>query len=1128
MGAAIPSLQAGLLNQSSAQVIDGSLKFDSTSSNYLNRTPSSASNRKTWTWSGWVKKTGVGTQSFIFSCMPSGSYFQSYFSADKLYLQANTPTFYVETTQVFRDLGWYHIVIVLDTPQTDPTDRLKLYVNGEEASFGTDQRSSLTQNSDLRINDTQSHSIGSQQPLQGVYANFNLSQIYFIDGQALGCGYFGFTDPLTNTWRPKKVRQGDPTANDGRTWSDSSNLTNITNGAGAFDGDLTGGNYAYATGAGNSGTINFSNLTSVSTLRLYAREDSREASGKITVNSTDFDFPTTAAWVDVSSALSGGLSSITLKNGSYLTALFAIEVDGVVLRNGITTNLDFGTNGFYLPMDNDDFHIDKSGKGNNWTKQNFSGTSIDPDVLKDSPSGAVSGGRAQTGITTTSSAPSNYATMNPLDGYVSTKDGNLETSTSSGWQSIRATLGMNSGKFYWETQNNQDAAAILGIADSAATGFVNGSIFGSTGHGGGDANPAWTWAGANYYFNATTGGTGLSNHVPSDVVQYAFDADSGKLWFGRNGVWYNSSWGTTGNPAGGSNATVSGINTTKTYLACASFYNGSGKFNFGQKPFKYAPPQGYLPLNSASATPETVITRPNQFVGTTLYTGNNGTQNINAGLKPDFVWIKNRSSGATDGNHLLFDTIRGVQNAIYSNLTDDQDTLSNSLTSFNSDGFTVGGPGASGNIDSQNYVAWTWKAGGNKNTFNKDDVGYASAADVNMSVGSISSAATNSAQTWSSNITTTGNSGNWYPSFPATYIFDADTSNYGHANGDGSVACVVTLSFSPAVTCNLNVTLYGGLTSTPAGGGGTISINGGTAVALTPCATTNPAATDATVVPFSGSISSIVITKTATGGEGLLIYGFEIDGIRLTDNTAFTIPAVPSIANTGASVGTKQGFSIVTWDVGSLNGTLSLDTGLTKAPDFVITKVLDHNDDWLTFHKDLSSTESLILNGTRAKASNAAYAHTFNSNGTISGLVVPNWWIANKSYVFYSWHNVPGLQKFGKYTANNSSDGVFVELGFKPKILLIKNYDSTGDWIIWDSARNPVNPVNRQIWPYTSSGTYGAYDQVGADYPLDFLSNGFKMRTTDADMNGSSRNYIYAAWAESPVSNLYGGQSNAR
>ena len=132
-----------------------------------------------------------------------------------------------------------------------------------------------------------------------------------------------------------------------------------------------------------------------------------------------------------------------------------------------------------------------------------------------------------------------------------------------------------------------------------------------------------------------------------------------------------------------------------------------------------------------------------------------------------------------------------------------------------------------------------------------------------------------------------------------------------------------------------------------------------------------------------------------------------------------------------------------------------------------------------------------------------------------------------KTYICYAWSDVPGLQKFGQFTGNSDNDGVYVELGFKPAILLIKNDNSTGDWIIWDNERNPHNPVNRQIWPYTTS-TYGDYDQVGSDYPLDFLSNGFKMRTTDADMNDSGRTYIYAAWAESPFSNLYGGQSLGR
>ena len=180
------------------------------------------------------------------------------------------------------------------------------------------------------------------------------------------------------------------------------------------------------------------------------------------------------------------MSSITLKNGSYITALFAIEVDGVVLRNGITTNLDFGTNGFYLPMDNDDFNIDKSGKGNNWTKQNFSGTSIDPDVLKDSPSGAISGGRAQTGITTTSSAPSNYATLNPLDNSQTLSNGNLNvTGISGNWRGTRGTIGMSSGKFYWEWNigftNSGSNQSLLGIAQASAVLSSNYASVGAYG-----------------------------------------------------------------------------------------------------------------------------------------------------------------------------------------------------------------------------------------------------------------------------------------------------------------------------------------------------------------------------------------------------------------------------------------------------------------------------------------------------------------------------------------------------------------------------------------------------------------------------------------------------------------------
>ena len=108
----------------------------------------------------------------------------------------------------------------------------------------------------------------------------------------------------------------------------------------------------------------------------------------------------------------------------------------------------------------------------------------------------------------------------------------------------------------------------------------------------------------------------------------------------------------------------------------------------------------------------TNVNDPSVYFQTTLYTGNGGTQSVtnggNSDLQPDLVWIKDRDSGAA--YHRLVDTVRGATKLLYSNGTNAQDTDATSLTSFNSDGFTVssgGGVNASGN----SFVSWNWKAG---------------------------------------------------------------------------------------------------------------------------------------------------------------------------------------------------------------------------------------------------------------------------------------------------------------------------------------------------------------------------------------------------------------------------------
>ena len=128
------------------------------------------------------------------------------------------------------------------------------------------------------------------------------------------------------------------------------------------------------------------------------------------------------------------------------------------------------------------------------------------------------------------------------------------------------------------------------------------------------------------------------------------------------------------------------------------------------------------------------------------------------------------------------------------------------------------------------------------------------------------------------------------------------------------------------------------------------------------------------------------------------------------------------------------------------------------------------------------------------------------------------------NYIAYCWHNVPGLQKFGKYTGNGSANGPFVELGFRPAILMVKEVNNNSTrWCVWDDAWDNKNPMGENLF-WNSN----AAKSDSANHNFDLLSNGFKARTTSDNRNRSNATYVYAAWAEAPSFNLYGGESNAR
>jgi hypothetical protein len=204
-------IQAAAGNLGDEYTIDNSLRFNDDDSAYLSRTPATASNRKTFTFSAWVKRgnlSGVRQGIFTKTNSAGNAYWAIEFETNDTInvYDSNTggSTAVFSTNAVFRDVsGWYHIVVAIDTTQATSTNRAKLYINGIEITSFTDVNYPPL-NNDTVINLAEQHSIGSWQPLTGAgyYFDGYLAETHFIDGQALTPDDFGEISATTGEWSP--------------------------------------------------------------------------------------------------------------------------------------------------------------------------------------------------------------------------------------------------------------------------------------------------------------------------------------------------------------------------------------------------------------------------------------------------------------------------------------------------------------------------------------------------------------------------------------------------------------------------------------------------------------------------------------------------------------------------------------------------------------------------------------------------------------------------------------------------------------------------------------------------------------------------------------------------------------
>ena len=505
--------------------------------------------------------------------------------------------------------------------------------------------------------------------------------------------------------------------------------------------------------------------------------------------------------------------------------------------------------------------------------------------------------------------------------------------------------GITTGKYYWEISfkdGNDQSAPYCGITGNFEQD--GGEIAGGT-------DKAWF---NHLYFSRYTqsGSTATSNEgdykgfQEGDTFGFAVDLDA-RIFYGyRHGslVFYDT--------------TIPDANTTKFAPFVFSTNDGQSggywsdtTFNFGQRPFKHTVPEGFSPIATNNITPG--ILRAQKHFDVITYTGNDST-NVITGLEfqPDFVWIKQRNGTFW---HQLFDSVRGVNKRLYSNRTDVESTSDPTLTSFNSNGFTLGDDDGGINGGSNTYVAWCWKAGGT------------------------------------------------------------------------------------AVTNTV------------------------------------------------GNISAQV------------------------------------------SANDEAGFSIITY-TGDGNSSGNVGTGLrsTQPLDMAIVKRRDSSSDWQVGHRASGQSSNFAyhtnLNDTSQLSGSTPYHMGSQSATNGDRLYLASGGLTSSAtYVAYVWQERPGYSNFGSYKGNGSSDGSFVETGFRPAFVLTKIVDTINEnWTISDSTRSTYNPVDAFLRPDESTA------ETSGAATMDFLSNGFKLRTSDSKTNRDGGLFIYMAFAERPHVSPFGTQSNAR
>jgi len=248
------------------------------------------------------------------------------------------------------------------------------------------------------------------------------------------------------------------------------------------------------------------------------------------------------------------------------------------------------------------------------------------------------------------------------------------------------------------------------------------------------------------------------------------------------------------------------------------------------------------------------------------------------------------------------------------------------------------------------------------------------------------------------------------------------------------------------------------------------------------------------------------------------VWGWKANGGTTSSNTDGSVTST-------VQVNSDAGFSIVKW-AGQNGSSHTVGHGLSEKPEYMLLRAYDYSVSGLSYtehhQKGVGGGNGAANHNTNAWTdTNVYFADTEPTSsvftvGTHSTVSPPT----GKNMVAYCWHSVQGYSKFGSYEGNSNTNGPFIYTGFKPKLIMMKPADIGEHWVFWSTAMDSTNPSNAYVLMNTN-------ETRGTLHGIDFLSNGFKVRSNSNNFNASST-IMYMAWAENPFVTSTGVPTTAR